>query len=73
MVSHPHPARGHRDVRKVILSNSAGFLDEWIVRAPKSFSDEQIAHRTMQIVVGIIQEVNSLYPGDTISIEEIAA
>ena len=70
MVNHPNRSK-LRDAVKITLSNSAGPLDERIVRAKRNQTDDDIAQVTAQLAVALILETNVLYPGDSIKIEQI--
>lgn len=70
MINHPNRSKRTRRVR-LVLSNSAGPLDERIVAAHRDDTDETLAEATAEMAVALILAAEFLYPGDTITVTEI--
>lgn len=67
-----HPNRSKRQARiRIMLSNSAGPLDERAITAHRRDTDEQIAHATAQAAAALILEATFLYPGDMLTVTAI--
>lgn len=69
MINHPNRSKGRRV--RVVLSNTAGPLDERIVRVHRDASSETLAAEAAKVAAAMILETTWLYPGDTITVSEI--
>jgi hypothetical protein len=70
MINHPNRSRRRGSLR-IVLSNSAGPLDERTVPVHRDDTDEMVGQVTAQVAAALILETTFLYPGDTIMVTEI--
>ena len=71
MVNHPNRSTRRASLR-IVLSNSAGPLDERTVAVHRGDGELTVAKLTAQAAAELIFATEFLYPGDTITVSEIS-